>query len=249
MNSKVSLSSFPGALHCAGDSMGGDLRNDGETLGTRYRPHSPPIFWAECTIAVHAGYFHSTHIPSYDPPSASPWSCACGTARCIMQQHRSASAAIKLLWYFAPHLSTSTPPWLFIIYMILLLPVAIFTDRSTDRPCALDMCNTARIFIHLSNTCVIRRLALLNLGFIEQMSCTPLPANIYNLDLHRWILVCPRTSKSWDCSERSWGFPINHWWVYWRLALGNLGSSKKSTKNKLVNRNWDKRSEGVNVWR
>jgi len=32
--------------------------------------------------------------------------------------------------------------------IILLLPVAIFTDRSTDRPCALDMCNTARSFRH-----------------------------------------------------------------------------------------------------
>jgi len=64
---------------------------------------------------------------------------------------------------------------------ILFLPVAISTDRSTDRPCALDMCNTARSFRHQSNTCVIRRLAFLNLGSIEQMSCTPLPATLYNL--------------------------------------------------------------------
>jgi len=28
---------------------------------------------------------------------------------------------------------------------------------------------------------VIRRLVFLNLGFIEQISCTPLPANLYNL--------------------------------------------------------------------
>jgi len=55
--------------------------------------------------------------------------------------------------------------------IILLLPVAISTDRSTDRPCALDMCNI----------CVIKRLAFLNLGFIGQMSCTPLPATLYNL--------------------------------------------------------------------
>jgi len=33
----------------------------------------------------------------------------------------------------------------------------------------------------------------------------PLPATLHNL--HQRILVCPRTSKSWDCSERSWGFP------------------------------------------
>jgi len=65
--------------------------------------------------------------------------------------------------------------------IILLLPVAISTDRSTDRPCALDMCNTARSFTHQSNTCVIRRLAFLNLGIIEQISCTPLPATLYNL--------------------------------------------------------------------
>jgi len=38
--------------------------------------------------------------------------------------------------------------------IILLLPVAISTDRSTDRPCALDMCNTARSFTHQSNTYV-----------------------------------------------------------------------------------------------
>jgi len=65
--------------------------------------------------------------------------------------------------------------------IILLLPVAISTDRCTDRPCALDMCNTAMSFTHWSNTCVIRRLAFLNLGFIGQMSCTPLPATLYNL--------------------------------------------------------------------
>ena len=38
---------------------------------------------------------------------------------------------------------------------IILLPLAISTDRSTDQPCALDMCNTARSFKHLwhrSNT-------------------------------------------------------------------------------------------------
>jgi len=65
--------------------------------------------------------------------------------------------------------------------IIILLPVAISTDRSTDRPCALDMCNAARSCTHQSNTCVIRRLVFLNLGFIEQMSCAPLPATLYNL--------------------------------------------------------------------
>jgi len=46
------------------------------------------------------------------------------------------------------------------------------TDPLID-PVALDMCNTARNFTHQSNTCVIRRLAFLNLGFIEQMSSLP----------------------------------------------------------------------------
>jgi len=33
----------------------------------------------------------------------------------------------------------------------------------------------------------------------------------------------------------------------WRSSLGNLNCSKKSTKNKQVNRNWDKRTYSVNV--
>ena len=83
--------------------------------------------------------------------------------------------------YYEPHCATAVLPRIEMMSIILLLPVAISTDRSTDRPCALDMCNTARSFTHESNTCVIRRLAFLNLGFIERMSCTPLPATLYNL--------------------------------------------------------------------
>jgi len=30
--------------------------------------------------------------------------------------------------------------------------------------------------------------------------------------------------------------------------FGNRGCSRKSTKNKLVNRSWDKQSQSVNVW-
>jgi len=56
--------------------------------------------------------------------------------------------------------------------VILLQPAAISTERSTDRPCALDMCNTTRSFTHESNTCVIRRLAFLHLGSIDLPSCT-----------------------------------------------------------------------------
>jgi len=42
--------------------------------------------------------------------------------------------------------------------------------RSADRPCALDMCNTARSFTHESNTCVITRWAFLILGCIHLLS-------------------------------------------------------------------------------
>jgi len=56
--------------------------------------------------------------------------------------------------------------------VILLQPAAISTERSIDRPCARDMCNTARSFTHESNTWLIRRLAFLNLGFNDLLSCT-----------------------------------------------------------------------------
>ena len=65
--------------------------------------------------------------------------------------------------------------------IILLLPVEISTDRSTDQPCALDMCNTVRSFTNWSNTCVIRRLAFLNLDFIGQISPRSLPPSVDSL--------------------------------------------------------------------
>jgi len=93
---------------------------------------------------------------------------------------RSDRQALQLHWYeIMRHIALL--PEVEIMSIILLLPVAISTDRSTDRPCPLDMCNTARSFTHESTTCVIRSLAYINLGFIEQMSCTPLPATLYNL--------------------------------------------------------------------
>jgi len=55
---------------------------------------------------------------------------------------------------------------------ILLQPVAISTERSTDRPCTRDVCNTARNLTHESNTCVIRRLAFINLVYIDLLSRT-----------------------------------------------------------------------------
>jgi len=71
------------------------------------------------------------------------------------------------IWYYTPYSATTRRPGVEIMSVILLQPVAISTETSTDRPCALDMCNTARSFTHESNTCVIRRLAFLNPGFIQ----------------------------------------------------------------------------------
>jgi len=71
------------------------------------------------------------------------------------------------------------------------------------------------------------------------------PAPCYSLQPRiKRILVCPRTSKSWDCFERNWGF-LHDCAVVRRL--GNRGWSQKSTKNKLVDRSFDKQSESVNV--
>jgi len=65
--------------------------------------------------------------------------------------------------------------------IVLLRYVVIATERSTDRPCALDMSDTTMLFTHMSNTCVIRRLAFLNLGFIDLMPCTALSTTLNNL--------------------------------------------------------------------
>ena len=69
--------------------------------------------------------------------------------------------------------------------MVLCIPVdssPLYEDpaevRSTDRPCALDICNTARSFTHESNTYAIRRWAFLILGCIDLLSCTPPPATL-----------------------------------------------------------------------
>jgi len=50
--------------------------------------------------------------------------------------------------------------------------------RSTDRPSALDICNTVRSFTHESNTCVIRRRTFLILGCVDLLSCTPPPVTL-----------------------------------------------------------------------
>ena len=56
------------------------------------------------------------------------------------------------------------------------------------------MCNTDSSFAHEPNTCVIKGLALVNLGFIDLLSCSYHPPTTSR----RRILGCPRTSKSWD---------------------------------------------------
>jgi len=87
---------------------------------------------------------------------------------------------------------------------------------------------------------MIRRLAFLNLGFIDLLSCTSsLPPSTTS---HQRILVCPRISKSWDSSERSWRVPNS---CAADRHFGNRGCFKKSTKNKLVNRSSDKQNESV----
>jgi len=65
--------------------------------------------------------------------------------------------------------------------IVLLRPFVIATERSTDRPCALDMFDTTRYFTHVSNACVIRKLEFLNLGFIDLLSCTRSLATLHNL--------------------------------------------------------------------
>jgi len=87
-------------------------------------------------------------------------------------------------------------------HIVICLITATF-QRSTDRTCALDMCNTARSFTHESTTYVIRRLVFLNLGFIDPLSCTPLPSTL--LSHHFWVgykvLVQPQNAvgaKKWQ---------------------------------------------------
>jgi len=80
---------------------------------------------------------------------------------------------IELLQYFHKIYHVDYPP--FTSYLSSSFYPLRSPQTDHDRPCALDMCNTARSFTHRSNTCVIRRLAFLILGFIEQMSCRSLP--------------------------------------------------------------------------
>jgi len=77
--------------------------------------------------------------------------------------------------------------------------------RSADRPCALDMCNTARSFTHESNTCVIRRWAFLILDFIDPLSCIPPPttllSTIFGWGAGSWH--SPRTQEFVECKKSS----------------------------------------------
>ena len=82
-----------------------------------------------------------------------------------MQQERSSSAALELIWYYVLYSATAGGLRVEMTSVNLRQPVAISTERPTDWPCALDMCNTARSFTYESNTCVIRRLVFLDLGW------------------------------------------------------------------------------------
>jgi len=105
--------------------------------------------------------------------------------------YRSTSAAIAIVWYYAPYCATVRGPRVEIMSCIVPLPVAISAERSTYRLYKFDMCIKTRIFTHESNTCVIRRLMLRNLGFVDQLSCTPLPAT----------LLQPRIAEFWFVHE------------------------------------------------
>jgi len=58
------------------------------------------------------------------------------------------------------------------------------------------MCNTARSFAHESNDCIIRRWALLILGFIDLLSCTPPPVTLLST-------IFGRGAGSWHSLKRS----------------------------------------------
>jgi len=73
----------------------------------------------------------------------------------------------------------------------------------TDRPCALDICNTARSFTHESNTCVIRRWASLIFGYIDLLSCTPPPPTLLLTIFGRaqGLGTAPERRKCWKVAE------------------------------------------------
>ena len=103
--------------------------------------------------------------------------CVRGTARWIMQQERLSSAAIALLWYHVPYGATAGGPRVEMMSIILLLPVAISTDRSTDWPCALDMFNTTRSFTHICN----HKVGVPKFWLYSPTVLYPLPASLHNI--------------------------------------------------------------------
>jgi len=107
-----------------------------------------------------------------------------------MQQERSSSTVITLVCYYAPHCATARRPKVQMMSIVLLRHVVIATERSTDRPCALDMFDTTRSFTHMSNTCVISRLAFLHLGVIDLMACTSLSVTLHILAF--WFVHGPQ---------------------------------------------------------
>jgi len=129
--SRVSLSSFPGALHCAADSMGGDLRTWEPVTYRRTHGVSVRIVWA------YAGGDLSAYA-------------RCERTHRVSERTQGGSVRRGgAFWRLAPHWATTRRPGVEMMSIILLLPVAISTDRSNDRPCALDIYIYIYIHIHM----------------------------------------------------------------------------------------------------
>jgi len=56
-----------------------------------------------------------------------------------MHQERLSSAAIALVWFYAPYSATARRPGVAMRSIVLLRPVAIVTKRSTDRHSCINI--------------------------------------------------------------------------------------------------------------
>jgi len=141
-----------------------------------------------------------------------------------MQEERSSSAAKAWVWYYAPYSATARRPGVEMMSDILLQPVTVSTERSTDQPCGRDMCNTARIFTHKSNTCVIRKLAFLNLGFVDLLTCTssPPPSTTSHQSQRSGTVTVSWVLRDWSGAEH----PLIVW------AIDQVGYSNPKTQKK-----------------
>jgi len=175
----MSLSSLLCAPHCAGDSVGGDVSTSYTSeRGVGCLPNLDPgqntPSWCMQVNSISHTHHPTNHLQRvlrvvYVALLGELWS------RSVVKRCNCISMILCAILRYCQ----TTRSWDDVYHPPAT--VEISTDRSTDRPCALDMCNTARSFTHQSNTCESRRWAFLNFGWIEQISCTPLPATLYNL--------------------------------------------------------------------